>query len=330
MFNSLRQKLGIFKKNLSEKISISEKISTEEEEAGQEEGIAEKAKALLFEREFIIDEKSLEEPLWELQLALLESDVALPVAEEIVNSVKKELAGKRRKILSEVSGITQDALRKALLNVLSVDGFDLYEFIKNAQKPVNIVFVGVNGTGKTTTIAKVAYALKQQGYSVVIAAADTYRAGAIEQMEKHAENVGVKVIKHPPGGDPAAVIYDAIQHAKASGKNVVLADTAGRMHVNVNLMDQLKKICRVTSPALVIFVDEAIAGNDAVERAKMFNTHVGFSGAILTKADADAKGGAAVSIAYTTRKPILFLGVGQGYEDLKKFDAAWLVERLLE
>ncbi len=324
MFESLRQKLGSFKQSLSEKISSGEKPP---QEAGA--GIADKAKALILEREFIIDEKSLEEPLWNLQLALLESDVALPVAEEIVSSVKTELLGKRRKVLSEVSEIAGEALKNALLKVLSVDSFELYEFIKNARKPVNIVFVGVNGTGKTTTIAKVAYALKQQGCSVVIAAADTYRAGAIEQMEKHAQNIGVKVIKHPPGGDPAAVIYDAIQHAKAQSKDVVLSDTAGRMHVNINLMDQLKKIWRVTSPDLVIFVDEAIAGNDAVERARMFNSHVGFNGSILTKADADAKGGAAVSIAHVTKKPILFLGVGQGYEDLKKFDAAWLVERLI-
>lgn len=325
MFDSLRQKLGIFKQSLNEKISGGEETKPE---AGV--GLVEKAKTLILEREFIIDEKSLEEPLWNLQLALLESDVALEVAEEIVNSVKSELLGKRRKILSEVSGIAEEAIRKALLKVLSVDSLDLYDFIKNARKPVNIVFVGVNGTGKTTTIAKVAHTLKQQGYSVVIAAADTYRAGAIEQMEKHAQNIGVKVIKHPPGGDPAAVIYDAIQHAKAQGKDVVLSDTAGRMHVNINLMDQLKKIWRVTSPDLVIFVDEAIAGNDAVERAKMFNNHVGFNGSILTKADADAKGGAAVSIAHVTKKPILFLGVGQGYEDLKKFDANWVVDRLME
>jgi fused signal recognition particle receptor len=311
MFDSLKQKLSSFKKNLSEKISI------------------EKTKALLLEQEIVIEEKSLEGPLYELELALLESDVALSVAEEIVNSVKKELAGKKRRFLSDVSEIAQEALKKALFNVLNVDGFDLYEYIKNAKKPVNIVFVGVNGTGKTTTIAKVAYALKQLNYRVVIAAADTYRTGAIEQLEKHAENIGIKTIKHPPGSDPAAVIYDAIQHAKAANKDVVLADTAGRMHVNINLMDQLKKICRVTNPDLVIFVDEAIAGNDAVERAKMFNNSIGFSGAILTKADADAKGGAAVSIAYVTKKPILFLGVGQRYEDLQKFNAAWLIERLL-
>ncbi|MEM2924968.1 MAG: signal recognition particle-docking protein FtsY [Methanocellales archaeon] len=311
MFDVLKQKLSNFKKNVGEKISI------------------EKAKAFLFEQEIIIEEKSLEEPLYELELALLESDVALSVAEEIVSSVKKELVGKKRKLLSDVSELAQEALRKALYSVLNVNGFEFYEFIKNARKPVNIVFVGVNGTGKTTTIAKVAYALKQQGYKVVIAAADTYRTGAIEQIEEHASNIGVKVIKHPPGGDPAAVIYDAIQHAKATGKDVVLADTAGRMHVNINLMDQLKKICRVTNPDLVIFVDEAIAGNDAVERAKMFNNTIGFTGAILTKVDADAKGGAAVSIAYVTKKPILFLGIGQRYEDLQKFDVTWLVDRLL-
>ena len=189
--------------------------------------------------------------------------------------------------------------------------------------------MGVNGTGKTTTIAKVAKRLLNAGYSVVIASADTYRAGAAEQIEEHASRLGVKVIKHQYGADPAAVVYDAVKYAKANRRDVVLADTAGRMHTSVNLMEQLKKICRVTNPDMVVFVDEAIAGNDAVERAKRFNELIGIDASILTKADIDDKGGAAISIAHSTSKPIIFLGTGQGYENLEKFDANSFVERLL-
>jgi fused signal recognition particle receptor len=195
---------------------------------------------------------------------------------------------------------------------------------------VIVSFIGVNGTGKTTTIAKLAERLKEQQYNVVIAAGDTFRAGAIEQLEKHADRLGVKMIKHQQGADPAAVIYDAVQYAKNNKKDVVLADTAGRLHTNTNLMEQLKKISRVVKPDLVIFVDEAIAGNDAVERARLFNDAVPVSGTILTKADADAKGGAAISIAHITGKPILFLGVGQEYKDLKKFETQWFLDRLFE
>jgi len=211
-----------------------------------------------------------------------------------------------------------------------VEKLDFDEFIENANKPVTIAFVGVNGTGKTTTISKITNYLQNRGFSVVMAAADTFRAGAIDQLERHADNLGTKLIKHQEGGDPAAVVFDAVEYAKARKKDVVLADTAGRMHTNINLMDQMKKICRVAPPDLVIFVDEAIAGNDAVERANIFNRTVPINGTILTKADADSKGGAAISIAHTTGKPILFLGVGQEYDDIIKFDPEWLVDRLFE
>lgn len=290
---------------------------------------AEKAKSLIFEREIVLDEKDLSDPLWSLEMALLESDVALPVAEEIVLSVKEELVGKRKKIGRDTGEIAEDALRSALMNVLSKNIFDFDEFIKNARKPVKILFVGVNGTGKTTSIAKVGKYLKDQGYSVVLAAGDTFRAGAIEQLEVHAARLDMKIIKHKTGGDPAAVIFDAVEYARAHNKDVVLADTAGRLHTNINLMDQMRKIVRVTEPDLMIFVDEAIAGNDAIERARLFNEAVPISGTILTKTDADAKGGSAISISQVTGKPIIFLGVGQDYPDLIKFRPEWLLERLL-
>ena len=289
----------------------------------------EKAKAMVFEQEIILDEKDLEEPLWALEMALLESDVALPVAEEIVKQVKSELVGAKKKIGADTGELAEGALRNALVSILSQNYLDFDDYVAKAKKPVKILFVGVNGTGKTTSIAKVARYLMDHGYSVVLAAGDTFRAGAIEQLEVHGNSLGLKVVKHKTGGDPAAVIFDAIEYAKAHNKDVVLADTAGRLHTNINLMDQMRKIVRVTKPDLLIFVDEAIAGNDAVERARLFNESVPIDGSILTKTDADAKGGSAISIAYITGKPVLFLGVGQTYPDLVKFEPNWLVDRLM-
>lgn len=350
MFDKLKEKLGGFKKVLGGVLETKEKEAIKTEPAKDETvkseikipepavppkapekfGILDKIKAAVIEQEFIIEESSLKDILWDLEMALLESDVALPVAEKIVDSIKFELLGTRRKIGSDTGKIVEDALKKAILKVISVDSFDFDEFIKKASKPVSIIFVGVNGTGKTTTIAKMAERFKSQNYSVVIAAGDTFRAGAIEQIERHAQALGIKIIRHQEGSDPAAIIYDAIQFAKAKHQDIVLADTAGRMHTNINLMDQLKKVCRVNNPDLVIFVDEAIAGNDAVERANLFNNAVPFNGSILTKADADSKGGAAISISYTTGKPILFLGIGQTYKDLVRFDPQWLITRLFD
>jgi fused signal recognition particle receptor len=288
-----------------------------------------KAKTLVFEQEIILEEKDLEEPMWALEMALMESDVALPVAEEIVREVKSDLVGKKKKIGSDTGQLAEDSLRNALITLLSKNHLDFDEYIRAKDKPVKILFVGVNGTGKTTSIAKVAKYLMDQSYSVVLAAGDTFRAGAIEQLEVHGNNLGLKVVKHKTGGDPAAVIFDAIEYARAHNKDVVLADTAGRLHTNINLMDQMRKIVRVTTPDLLIFVDEAIAGNDAVERARLFNESVPIDGSILTKTDADAKGGSAISIAYITGKPVLFLGVGQPYPDLVKFEPEWLVNRLM-
>lgn len=291
-------------------------------------GFTQKAKALVFNREVYLDDKDLEEPLWELEMGLLESDLAVSVSEAIVESVKKQLTGTTKRIGSNTGDIVEAALKKAILDVVSANTFDFDEYVKNIQRPVHIVFVGINGTGKTTSISKMTHRLLKSGYSVVLAAGDTFRAGAIDQLGIHADRLGVKMIKHQAGADPAAVIYDAVQYAKAHKIDFVLSDTAGRMHTNMNLMAQMEKICRVSSPDLIIFVDEAVAGNDAVERAAQFNDAVPIDGSILTKIDADSKGGAAISIAYITGKPILFFGVGQGYEDLKKFEPEWFVDQL--
>jgi fused signal recognition particle receptor len=190
------------------------------------------------------------------------------------------------------------------------------------------MFVGINGTGKTTTIAKIGHMLMKQGYSIVIAAGDTFRAGAIQQLEKHADKLGVKLIKHEAGSDPASVAYDAIEHARARKRDVVLVDTAGRMQTDTGLMEEMSKIERVAGPSLVIYVGDALAGNDAVNEAMAFNRAVGVDAVVLTKVDADAKGGAALSIRYATGAPVIFVGTGQEYKDLEAFSPGWMVERI--
>ncbi len=188
--------------------------------------------------------------------------------------------------------------------------------------------MGVNGTGKTTTIAKIADWLQQNGKSVVLAASDTFRAGAIEQLEVHAERLGCKFIKHQAGADPAAVAFDAVEHARAKHRDIVLIDTAGRMQTNTNLMDEMKKIKRVAKPDLIMFVGDSLAGNDAIDQARKFHEAVGIDAVVLTKLDVDAKGGAALSISSAIGQPIAFVGIGQGYGDLMPFDATWIVERI--
>ena len=192
------------------------------------------------------------------------------------------------------------------------------------------MIVGVNGTGKTTTTAKLAHRLNQQGYSVVLAAADTFRAGAIDQLAAHAEKIGVRCIKSQRGGDSAAVSRDAIESAKAKGDDIVIIDTAGRMQNKTNLMEELRKVHRITQPHLVIFVADALAGNDAVVQAKEFQRILNFDGVTMCKLDTDAKGGAALSIAHATGRPIVLAGVGQNYEDLKDFDPEWFLDSILD
>lgn len=273
--------------------------------------------------------KVLDQYLYQLEIALLEADVALPVVSEITRALEETLVGKRvRREVDFKTGLWY-ALREALERVLSVPTVDLLQFIDRSEKPVVLMFVGVNGTGKTTTIAKLAYRFQQEGLDCVLAAADTFRAGAIEQLEEHASRLQVKLVKHQAGGDPAAVAYDAVEHARAKGRDVVLIDTAGRMQTKANLMEQMKKIKRVARPDLVLFVGDALTGNDAVEQAQGFQEAVGLDGVILTKIDADAKGGAALSIAHAVGKPILYLSTGQEYPDLLPFQADWMVERLL-
>jgi fused signal recognition particle receptor len=279
--------------------------------------------------QIIIEEGDLEDPLWGLEMALLDSDVEMSVAEEILETIREKMIGETRAQVETTQELVTEALHDALLDVIAVGQFDFEERIANSDKPVTIVFTGVNGVGKTTTIAKLSQYLERKGYSTVLANGDTYRAGANEQIQEHAEALDQKIITHEQGGDPAAVVYDAVEYADANDVDVVLGDTAGRLHTSNDLMEQLSKIHRVVDPDMTLFVDEAVAGQDAVERAREFDDAATIDGAILTKADADSSGGAAISIAYVTGKPILFLGTGQGYDDIERFDPEELVDALL-
>ena len=277
----------------------------------------------------IIEEEDLEEPLWELEMALLDADVEMSVAEGILDGLRERLIGETRAQVDTTQELVTEALHDALVEVISVGQFDFDQRVAQSDKPLTIVFTGVNGVGKTTTIAKLARYFQHHGYSTVLANGDTYRAGANEQLMEHADTLDKKVITHEQGGDPAAVLYDAVEYAEANDVDIVLGDTAGRLHTSSDLMAQLEKIDRVVDPDMTLFVDEAVAGQDAVERAKEFHSSAPFDGAILTKADADPSGGAAISVARVTGKPVLFLGTGQGYEDLDRFEPEALVSDLL-
>ena len=306
----------------------SEDGDSDPDSEGAEPSTFQRAKAFATGR-IIIEEEDLEEPLWNLEMALLESDVEMSVAEEILETVRETMLGETRKQVETTGELVEEALHDALLEVIAVGQFDFEARIAETDKPVTIVFTGVNGVGKTTSIAKLSEWLADRGYSSVLANGDTYRAGANEQIREHADRLDRKLIAHEQGGDPAAVVYDAVEYAEANDVDVVLGDTAGRLHTSNDLMAQLEKIDRVVDPDLTLFVDEAVAGQDAVTRAKEFDDAAAIDGAILTKADADSSGGAAISIAYVTGKPILFLGTGQGYDDIERFDPERLVDRLL-
>ena len=274
-----------------------------------------------------ISAEKFEELFWDLELLLLENNVSLEVIEKIKKDLKTELVEKP--LPRDVSKKIEETLQQTLTEVLSVKQINLLEMIKEKiGRPFVIAFFGINGAGKTTSIAKLAYLLQQDGLTTVLAAADTFRAAAIQQLEEHAEKLGTKMIKHDYGSDAAAVAFDAVKYAEKNKIDAVLIDTAGRLHSNTNLMDELKKIVRVTKPDLKIFVGESITGNDCIEQARKFNELVEIDAAILTKVDVDDKGGAPLSISYTIKKPILYFGVGQEYADLEKFDAQTILRRV--
>lgn len=278
-----------------------------------------------------LKEKDINEVLFELEVALLESDVATEVIDSLKNDLKQKLIGATVE-KDQIANIVKQNLREHISNMFDsagkVDVISNIEKKKSTGEPYIISFMGINGTGKTTTVAKVAYLLRENKFSVVIAAADTYRAGAIEQITEHAKRLNLKIIAQNYGSDPAAVSRDAVLYAKSHKIDCILIDTAGRMQTSKNLMDQISKINKVVNPDLKIFVGDSLAGNDTVNQAREFHQYTKFEGSILTKSDADARGGAAISIVKVTSTPILYLGVGQEYKDLKPFDKDSFLESL--
>ncbi|MBU0536788.1 MAG: signal recognition particle-docking protein FtsY [Nanoarchaeota archaeon] len=320
------------KKEQPEEKEAAEEHEEDKEEAPEEPEEEPKEKKGFFDRikdavsTKVLSEKQFDEMFFDLEIALLENNVAMEVVDKIKEDMKSSLVEKRieRGKFEQMVGTT---LVSSIRSLFDIEKIDLDKAIK-AKKPYIIVFVGVNGSGKTTTISKVAKLMQNKGLKPVIAAADTFRAAAIQQLEEHGKNLGVKVIKHDYGSDPAAVAFDAIKYAGSKGLDVVLIDTAGRQHSNTNLMDEMKKIIRVTKPDLKVFIGESITGNDCIEQAKRFDEAIGIDAIVLTKADVDEKGGAAVSVSYVTGKPILFMGMGQGYDDLKEFDKKLIMENI--
>jgi fused signal recognition particle receptor len=278
--------------------------------------------------------ESLRPVLSEFKTALMENDVAVPVAERICEEMEKRLNGIQVRRLEDRRKIVRENLREVLLETMVInDNVDLLKAVEEKREksePFLIVFVGINGTGKTTSIAKVARFFMKKGYSVVLACSDTYRAGSIEQLEEHSKRLGVRMIKHEYGADPAAVAYDTVSHARAHGTNVVLIDTAGRMQTNKNLMNELAKIKRVVNPDLTVLTVDSLTGNDAVVQAEEFHKSVRIDATILTKVDADVKGGSALSVTYVTKKPILFIGTGQKYDDLEEFNPEKFIQSILK
>lgn len=327
--NKTEEDLNESEEENKSKLSFIKRDKKSEDESKKEE----KSGRFSFITKKTISESDIEDILFELELSLMEGDVALEVAETISNSVKEDLIGKKISRRGDMEQFTTDALKNAITQILDNGTYDFKTEINKVNEkgePFKIMFVGINGTGKTTTIAKLSTYFEKEGYTSVLSASDTFRAGAIEQLEHHANNLNVKIVKHERNSDPAAVAYDAIEHAKAQNKNIVMIDTAGRMQTNINLMDEMKKIKRISKPNMIIYVGDSLMGNDATEQATKFNDAIDITGIILTKADADAKCGAALSIGYVIHKPILFLGVGQSYDDMIEFDTQWMINQIFE
>jgi fused signal recognition particle receptor len=303
--------------------TIGEKIWEDIEKEEPKKGFFAKFKDRFKKR---ISEEKFDELWKDLEEVLFENNVALEVVNKIKSDLKKSVV--EQEIKKSVEEDIEEALKNSIKEILKEDK-NIISKIKG-KKPFVIVFFGINGTGKTTSIAKLSHLLKKNKLSCVLAAGDTFRAASIEQLNMHASKLKVPIIKGNYGSDPASIAFDAIAYAKAHSIDVVLIDTAGRMHTQTNLIREMGKIVKVANPDLKIFVGEAIAGNDIVEQVKIFDQNVGIDGIILSKSDIDEKGGAALSVSYTTNKPILFLGTGQEYENLEVFDKEKMIKRIFE
>lgn len=315
----VREKEGDNKEGISK-----EELEKENNESFQE-ALKPGGKSLLDRFSRKLTEEKFEEIFEELELTLLENNCALEAIERIKESLAEKLIGNS---LKETN--LKEELKNSILQLLA-NPKDFLKEIKDTlevKSPFVILFVGINGSGKTTTIAKVSHLLQKNSLSVCLSASDTFRAASIEQLQQHADNLKVPLIRKDYGSDPASVGFDAIAYAKKHKIDVVLIDTAGRMQNKDSLMKEIEKISRVTKPDMKIFLGESITGNDATKQAKAFNDAIGLTGIILSKADVDEKGGTAISVSYVTKKPILFLGTGQKYEDLESFNKENLIKKL--
>lgn len=342
MFNKLREKLKNWAKNVSESAEEFEeefeksaekpdkkekrqrKITVPAPEKEEEKGLFKNIKKI---NRVKISDKQFEAYSEELEMLLLENNVAVEVAERIIRELRNKIMNKEI-IKKEIEEEIKDEFRNIIEEIL-IEPFNVLEKIREKKnKPYVILFCGINGSGKTTTIAKIADWLKRKDVSCIVAASDTFRAASIEQLKEHGEKIGVKIISNDYGVDPASVAFDAINYAKKNFIDCVLIDTAGRMHTAKNLIREIEKISRVTKPDLKIFVGESITGNDVIEQVKAFNESIGIDGIILTKADIDEKGGTSLSVGYVTKKPILFLGTGQAYDAIEPFDKKMFIRKL--
>lgn len=276
----------------------------------------------------VIGRKVIDEELYdELEEVLVSSDMGAQTSHRLIEKVRERL--KRGE--SDQAGLVKRYLKEEILAILSGRGNGIDT---NRAKPFVIMVVGVNGVGKTTTIGKLASRYRAEGKSVLLCAGDTFRAAAIEQLEVWGERAGCGIIKHKEGSDPSAVIFDALKAAKSRNMDILIADTAGRLHTKVNLMEELKKIKRVVerevsgAPHETLLVLDATTGQNAVSQARLFKDAVDITGIVLTKLDGTAKGGVVVSIVDELNIPVKFIGIGESVEDLRPFDPAEFVEAL--
>jgi len=327
MFNKLKDKfkdvINKFSDTPEEKVLIVDKKI--EKDNSENEGVISKVRRAITTSK--ISESRFEEIFWELELGLLENNVAIEVIEKIKENLKLSIVDVAIE-KSKIKNIIHDELKNSLKELFDENDFDIFKDITKKEGPYVILFVGVNGSGKTTTIVKIANLLKSNKVSSVLSASDTFRAAAIDQLQHHSKVLDIPIIKHDYGSDPSAVAFDSIKYAKSKNIDVVLIDTAGRNHSNTNLVEELKKINRISKPDLKIFVGESITGNDCIEQSKKFNDAIDLDGIILTKSDVDERGGTSISISYILGKPIFYNCTGQGYSDIEKFSVNKIMEAL--
>jgi fused signal recognition particle receptor len=305
--------------------NFKEEITNIKKEENNEQTKEEKKESFFSRFHKKLTEEKFEELFEELELIMMQNNVAYEAICSIKDSLRGKLVGRN---LKEVK--LEEELKQSIKEIL-INPPNFIQDIKVSLKeksPFVILFAGINGSGKTTTIAKIADYLQKNKFSVCLAAADTFRAAAIQQLEEHANKLNAPIIKKDYGADPAAVGFDAITYAKKNKIDIVLIDTAGRMQNRDSLMKEIEKVVRVTKPDMKIFLGESITGNDATLQAKTFDEAINLTGIILSKADVDEKGGTAISVSHVTGKPILFLGTGQEYKDIEVFDKEKLIEKL--